>query len=90
MKNLAIWLVENLKKEHIQSHRNWLGRWIPNPGVPGSKSLGDSKVNSAFYPSEVDQMVPGLIGDSVVKRKLCPCSGSADLRQLNPIHKKGP
>ena len=56
MKNLAIWLVENLKKEYIQSHRNWLGRWIPNPGVPGSKSLGDSKVNSAFYPSEVDQM----------------------------------
>ena len=56
MKNLAIWLVENLKKEHIQSHPNWLGRWIPNPGVPGSKSLGDSKVNSAFYPSEVDQM----------------------------------
>ena len=34
----------------------WLRRWIPNPGVPCSKPLGGSKVNSAFHPSEVDKM----------------------------------
>ena len=31
-------------------------RWIPNPGVPYSKPLGGSKVDSAFHPSEVDKM----------------------------------
>ena len=34
----------------------WLRRWITNPGVPYSKPLGDSKVDSAFYPSEIDKM----------------------------------
>ena len=29
---------------------------IPNPGVPCSKSMGASKVDSDFHPSEVDQM----------------------------------
>ena len=28
----------------------------PNPGVPCSKPLGGSKVDSAFHPSEVDKM----------------------------------
>ena len=28
----------------------WLRRWIPNPGVPCSKPLGGSKVDSAFHP----------------------------------------
>ena len=32
-----------------------LRRWIPNPGVPCSKPLGGSKVDSAFHPSEVDK-----------------------------------
>ena len=32
----------------------WLRRWIPNPEVLSPKPLGGSKVNSAFYPSEVD------------------------------------
>ena len=31
-------------------------RWIPNPGVPCSKPLGGSKVDSAFHPPEVDRM----------------------------------
>ena len=31
-------------------------RWIPNPGIPGSKPLGSSKVNSAFHPFDVDQL----------------------------------
>ena len=30
--------------------------WIPNPGVPNSKPLGGSKVNSAFHPSKADEM----------------------------------
>ena len=30
----------------------------------------------------------GTPGDSVVKNKLSPCSGSIALRQLNPFHKK--
>ena len=29
---------------------------IPNPGVPCSKPLGGSKVDSAFHPSEVDKV----------------------------------
>ena len=33
--------------------------------------------------------VPRTIEDFVVKSKLSPRSGSAALRQLNPIHKKG-
>ena len=31
-------------------------RWISNPGVPCSKPLDGSKVDSAFYPSEVNKM----------------------------------
>ena len=34
-------------------------RWIPNPGVPCSKPLSGSKVDSAFHPSEADQMSIG-------------------------------
>ena len=30
--------------------------WIPNPGVPCSKPLGVSKVDSAVHPSKVDKM----------------------------------
>ena len=33
-----------------------LRRWIPNPGVPCSKPLGGSKVDSALHPSKVDKM----------------------------------
>ena len=33
----------------------WLMHWIPNEGVPCSKPLGGSKVDSAFYLSEVDK-----------------------------------
>ena len=34
----------------------WLRRWFPSPGVPCSKPLSGSKVDSAFDPSEVDKM----------------------------------
>ena len=30
--------------------------WIPNQAVPSSKALGASKVDSAFYLSEVDKI----------------------------------
>ena len=33
-----------------------LRRWIPNPGVPCSKPLAGSKVDSAFHPSKVDKV----------------------------------
>ena len=39
----------------ISSNKH-LSRWIPNPGVPYSKPLCGSKVDSAFHPSEVDKM----------------------------------
>ena len=31
-------------------------QWAPNLGVPCSKPLGGSKVDSAFHPSEVSRM----------------------------------
>ena len=34
----------------------WLICFFPNPGVPCSKPLGGSKVDSAFHPPEVDRM----------------------------------
>ena len=69
-----------------------LKRWIPNPGILGSKPLGASKVNStsqSFILLGFIKWVPETPGDQVVKSKLSPCSGSVALRQLNPIHKKG-
>ena len=43
---------------HVTDWSNCLvvRRWVPNSGVPCSKPLGDSKVDSAFHPSEVDEM----------------------------------
>ena len=34
----------------------WLGRWIPNLGVPGSKPLVGSKVDLVFHSSKIDQV----------------------------------
>ena len=34
----------------------WLMHWIPNQGIPCSKPLGGSKVDSAFHLSEVDKI----------------------------------
>ena len=34
----------------------WLRYWIPNPGVPWSKPLGGSEVDSTLHFSEVDKM----------------------------------
>ena len=58
----------------------WSGRWIPNPGVPISKSLSSSMVDSAFHPFEVDKLVPRTPGDVVVKSYLSPRSVYVTLR----------
>ena len=68
---------------------SWLRRYIPNPGVPYSNPLVGSKIDSAFHPSEVDQMNTRNFWGLVVKSKLSSHSGSVALRQLNPIHEKG-
>ena len=49
----------------------------------------DSEVNSFFHPSKVDQIEPGILGGLVVESKMSAVSGSAALRQLNFINKKG-
>ena len=54
----------------------WLRRWIPNPEVPCSKPLDDSKVDSAIHPSEVDKMSTRNLWEVVVKSKLPPQSDS--------------
>ena len=47
----------------------WLKRWISKSGITCSKPPSGSKFDSAFYPSEVDQMSNtnflGLIGIKV-------------------------
>ena len=53
---------------------------------PMIKATGGSKINSVFYPTEVDQLKSW---SWMVKSKLSPRSGSVALRQLNLIHKKG-
>ena len=48
----------------------WLKRWIPNPRVLCLKHVGGSKVDSAFHPSELDQMITRNFWNSVIKSKL--------------------
>ena len=47
------------------------------PGVPCSKPLGCSKVDSAFHLSEVDKMSTTNFWNLVVKSNLPPRSGSS-------------
>ena len=46
-------------------------------------------VDSAFNPSEANQMSTSNFWKRNGRSKLPPLSGSVALRQLNPIHKKG-
>ena len=66
-----------------------LRHWIPNPGVLCSKPLGGSKVDSAFHHSEVGKMSTRNIWELSDKSN-CLHKVALALRQLNPIHKKGP
>ena len=63
----SIWAIQLLNHQSIQFgllklsmslsfQKKHLMIMIPNPGVPGPKPVGGSKVNSAFHPSKVDQM----------------------------------
>ena len=68
----------------------WLKCWIPNKGILVSEPLSGSKFYSAFILLRLMKWVPGTPGDLNEKSEQSPCSGSVSLRQLNPIHKKGP
>ena len=63
-----------------------LGRWIPGPWVPRSIPLGGSKIDSAFHPSDVNQM--GTRNSRVLSGKLSSGRGSVALIQLNLVHGK--
>ena len=62
--------------------------WIPNPGVPCSKLLAGSKVDSAIHPSGVDKMSTRNLWEVSDKKYLLKVVLA--LRQLKPISKKGP
>ena len=64
----------------------WLGRWILNPWVPrfkpwipGSATLDDPKLDSVFYPFEVEQTRTMIALGIVVTNKISPGSGNAAL-----------
>ena len=57
----------------------WLGRWILNPWVPGSATLDDPKLDSVFYPFEVEQTRTMISLGIVVTNKISPGSGNATL-----------
>ena len=67
-----------------------LAHWVSIPGVPRSKPLGGSKIDSVFHPSKVDKMSTTNSLGLKVKSKLSHHSGSVALRQWNSIHKNGP
>ena len=53
-------------------------------------TLGGSKVDSAFHPSEVDKMSTRSFWKLSGKKVNCLLKVAQALRQSNPIHKKGP
>ena len=55
----------------------WIRYWIAKPGVPCSKPVDGSKVDSAFHPSEVDKMSTRIYWELSGKNKLTPQSGSS-------------
>ena len=57
-------------------------------GVPYSKPLEGSKIDSVFHPLRSIKLAPGSSGNFVLKSKLSPCSGSAAVMQLNPFKKQ--
>ena len=63
---------------------------LPIHGFRVQNHWVSSKVVSIFYPSKSIRWEPRIFGDFVVESKLLPPSGSVALKQLNPIHKKGP
>ena len=64
--------------------------YIPDPGAMCSKPLGGSKVDSAFHPSKVDKMSTRNFWELSGKKRNYLLKVALALRQLKPIHKKGP
>ena len=60
------------------------------PWVPCSKPVGGSKVDSVFHPSKVDEVSTRNFWELSGKKVNCLLEVALALRQLNPIHKKGP
>ena len=67
----------------------WLGRSIPNPGIPVSKPLGGARLTQLLILSRSIKWVPRNPVDLAVKSTRSPRNGSVAVRQLNAIHKKG-
>ena len=65
---------------YIEQMAQWLRCQIPNPGVPCSKPLGGSKVDSTFHPFEVNKKSTRNFWD------VSELEVSLALRQLNPIY----
>ena len=68
----------------------WLRHWIPNSGVLCVQNHWVApRSTQRFTLLRFIKWVPGISEDFVVKSKL-PLEVALALRQLNPIHKKGP
>ena len=68
----------------------WLRRWIPNPGVHVQNHWMTPRSTKSFILPKLIKRVPRIFENLMLKSKLPPRSGSAALRQLNPIHKNRP
>ena len=67
----------------------WLGCWIPNPGLVGSKPLGFFKADWGFCPSECGQVSTMNSWVLAVKSKLSSPSGYVSLICWAPSIKRG-
>ena len=74
---LLVLHLQPLLKPWLKAVAQQLRHWIPNPGVPCSKPLGGSRVESAFHPIDVDKMSTRISRNFVVTSKLPPRSGSS-------------
>ena len=75
-------------KVNVCAITQWLRHWILSPRIPGSKPMdGAPRLTQPFILPRSMILVAKTCGDLVLKNKLFPSSGSASLRQLNPIHK---
>ena len=74
---LLVLHLQPLLKLWLKAVAQQLRHWIPNPGVPCSKPLGGSRVESASHPIDVDKMSTRISRNFVVTSKLPPRSGSS-------------
>ena len=62
----------------------WLRYWISNLGIPWTRTLNGSKVDSVFHPSKVDKRVPRISGNLVGKSKPASRTASASHEAIEP------